>query len=46
MKDLNAKMCSKQQRYAKDQQDTKIEKYLQKLIRNHKKMKHIPLQGT
>jgi len=45
MKDLDAKKCSKQQHYAKDQ-DIKIENYLQKLIGNHKKMKHIPLQGT
>jgi len=46
MKDLDAKKCSKQQHYAKDQQDIKIKKYLQKLIGNHKKMKHIPFQGT
>jgi hypothetical protein len=46
MKDLDAKKCSKQQRYAKDQQDIKIEKYSTKIDRKPQETETYPLTGN
>jgi len=46
MKDLDAKKCSRQQCYAKDQQGTKIEKYSTKIDGKPQENETYPLTGN
>jgi hypothetical protein len=46
IKNLDAKKCSKQQCYTKDQQDIKIEKYSTKIDRKPQENETYPLTGN